>query len=396
MRPPYSTLTARDVATLFEAWLAPALGPWPAVRTCTVSAVCALLAYAAHRLGSLADACRRLVDAPDSDTVPGRLAARLGDPAALDRRLRRASGGHLPRAVRRGRWPIALDLTLIPYHGRPFADPAEVYRSQPKGGTTHSHAYATAYLVRDGQRFTLALVAVRKGAPMAEVVRDPCRRVRATGVNARVFLMDRGFNNAGVVRHLQAARRPFILPQAVHGKLPEDGSLRGLRATRAGHPTGWAAYSWRPVGQRRVTVDLCVCRRRRADRRGHRAFLYACGRVRATPRRVKATYRPRFGIETSYRQMHRARIRTTTRRPLARLLFAAVALLLRHLWAWVHWTALARRQPGGRRVRLERLRFAALLLWLAHLAEATFHYTDQTRAEHPPTDDLATRPSRRP
>ena len=106
------------------------------------------------------------------------------DPVALDRRLRAAFGGHLPRAVRNGRWPVALDLTLIPYHGRPFADPAEVYRSQPKSGTTHFHAYATAYLVRDGQRFTLALIAVRKGTPMADVVRDLCRRVRATGVNA--------------------------------------------------------------------------------------------------------------------------------------------------------------------------------------------------------------------
>lgn len=396
MRPPQFTLTARDVQTLFEAWVAPVLGPWPAVRSCTVSAVCAVLAYAAHRLSSLADACRRLADAPDRDTVLGHLAAQLDDPVALDRRLKAAFGGHLPRAVRKGRWPVALDLTLIPDHGRPFADPAEVYRSQPKGGTTHFHAYATAYLVRSGQRFTLALMAVPKGTPMADVVRELARRVRAIGVNARVFLMDRGFNNAGVVRYLQAARYPFILPQAVHGKLPKDGSLRGLRAIRARHPTGWTTYSWRPVGQRRVTVDRCVCRRRRADRKGHRAFLYACGRVRGTPRWVKTTDRSRFGIETSDRQMHRARIRTATRRPLVRLFLVAVALLLRNLWAWVHWTALARRRRGGRRVRLERRRFATLLLWLAHLAEATFHYTDRTRAEHPPTEDLATRPSRRP
>jgi hypothetical protein len=239
-------------------------------------------------------------------------------------------------------------------------------------------------------------VAVAKGTPMAEVVRELCRRVAALGIHARVFLMDRGFNNAGVVRYLQAARRPFILPQAVHGKAPKDGSLRGLRAVRAHHPTGWTTYTWRPVGERRVTVDLCVCRRRRADRRGHRAFLYACGRVRATPRWVKAAYRSRFGVETSYRQMHRARIRTTTRRPLVRLFFVAVALLLRNLWAWVHWTALARRRRGGRRVQLDRLRFTTLLLWLAHLAERAFGFADQTPAEAPPTDDLAARPRRRP
>jgi putative transposase len=353
------------------------------------------LAYAAHRLSGLADACRRLADAPDSDAVLHHLTAQLDDPVVLDRRPRAAFGGRLPRAARTGRWPVALDLTRIPYHGRPFAEEGEVYRSRPEGGTTHFHACATAYLVRDGRRFTPALVAVRKGTPMAGVVRDLCRRVRAAGVSARVLRMDRGFNNAGVVRYLQAARRPLIRPQAVHGKLPEDGALRGLRAIRASHPTGWTTCAWRPVGRRRVTVDLCVGRRRRVDRKGHRGSLYACGRVRATPRWVKNTYRTRFGIETSDRQMHRARIRTTTRRPLVRLFFVAVALLLRDLWAWLHGTALARRRRGGRRVRLDRLRFATLLLWLAHLTETALHYADQTTAEHPPTDDLATRPSRR-
>jgi putative transposase len=383
-------LTAPQVQRLFRDWLAPVLGPWPAARRCTAAAACAVLAYAAHRLSSLADACARLAGAPDSDTLLGRLAHPFPAPAPLDERLRAAFTANLPRAVRRGRWPVACDITLIPDHGRPFADPAEVYRGQPRGGTTHFHAYATAYLVRDGQRFTLALIGVRHGTPPAAVVRELRRRVRAAGVRVRA-LLDRGFQSAGVVRYLQAARQPFIMPQAVHGRAPADGRLTGLRAIRARHPTGWTSYTWQPVGERRVTVDLCVCRRRRRDRRGHRVFLYACWGVRATPAWVKATYRRRFGIEASYRQMNRARIRTTTRRPALRLLFVGVALRLRNLWAWLHWTALAHRRRGGRQVRLERLRFATLLVWLAHLAERAFRYHDATPAEAPPTDELATR-----
>jgi Transposase DDE domain len=390
MRHAQCMLTARQVQHVWEQWLVPVLGPWPAVRRCTVSAVCAVLAYAAHRLSSLADACARLSAAPDSDTLLGHLACHCPDPAVVDGRLRTALTTHLPRTVRRGRWPVACDLTLIPYHGRPFADPAEIYRGQPKSGTTHFHAYATACLVHEGRRFTLAVIGVRHGTTPADVVRELRRRVRAAGVQIRVLLLDRGFQNAGVVRYLQAARQPFILPQAVHGRLPADGELRGLRAIRAHHPTGWTTYTWKPVGQRRVTVDLCVCRRRRRDRRGHRVFLYACWGVRASPAWVKAIYRRRFGIETSYRQMNRARIRTSTRRPALRLLFVGVALLLRNLWAWLHWTALAQRRRGSRCVQLQRLRFATLLVWLAHLAERAFHYHDATPAEASPTDDIAT------
>lgn len=391
MRPPQFTLTAAEVQSLFGQWLAPVLGPWPAVRRCSVAAVAAILAYAAHRLSSVFDACNRLAGAPDGDTVLGLLVRLLPDADVLERRLQAALADHLPRSLRRGRWVVAVDITLIPYHGRPFADAAEVYRSRPKSGTTHFHAYATAYLVRDGRRFTLALARVRHGTAPAAVVRDLLRRVRAAGVNIRLVLLDRGFNCAGVVRSLRAARTPFIMPQAVHGRAPADGRLTGLRAIRAYHPTGWATYTWQPLGQRRVTVDLCVCRRRRRDRRGHRVFLYACWGVRSTPACVRAVYRRRFGIETSYRQMNRARIRTTTRRPTLRLLFIGAALLLRNLWAWLHWTALARRRRGGRRMQLDRLRFATLLLWLAHLAEHAFGYHDHTAAEAPPADDLRDR-----
>ena len=45
---------------------------------------------------------------------------------------------------------------------------------------------------------------------------------------------------------------------------------------------------------------------------------------------VKETYRSRFAIETTYRQMHQARIRTCTRSPLLRLLYVGVGLLRCH------------------------------------------------------------------
>ena len=396
MRPAQHTLSAGEVQHLCHQLLAPLLGTWPAVRRCTLDVVVALLAYAAARATSLADACARLANAPDSDTALGHLAGQLVDTHTLDRRARDVLAASLPRALRRGAWDVALDITLIPYHGRPRRDPAEVYRSQPKSGTTHFHAYATAFVARDGRRFTLALLAVAGGTPGHEVVRQLRRRVRAAGVTPRRLLLDRGFNNAGVVRYLQAARQPFVMPQAVHGKAPAGGRLCGLRAIRASHRTGWTAYSWQPDEGRRVSVDLCVVRRRRRDRRGHRAFLYACWGVRSAPAAVYRAYRLRFGIETSYRQMNQCRIRTTTRDPALRLLFVAVSLLLRNLWAWLHWVVLSSRRRGGRRLHLGRLRLRALVLWLQHLAEQAFGWRDQARADRPPDEPLVNRRLRCP
>src|SRR5215472_3287646 len=65
----------------------------------------------------------------------------------LQRRLNRALQGDLPKALRRRRPPLALDLTLLPYHGEPLHEANEVYRGQAKYGTGHFHAYATAYAI---------------------------------------------------------------------------------------------------------------------------------------------------------------------------------------------------------------------------------------------------------
>ncbi len=62
---------------------------------------------------------------------------------------------------------------------------------------------------------------------------------------------------------------------------------------------------------------------------------------------MKETYRTRFAIETTYRQLGQARIRTRTRDPLLRLLYGAVALLLRNVWVWLHWQVLAERVRGA-------------------------------------------------
>ncbi len=98
---------------------------------------------------------------------------------------------------------------------------------------------------------------------------------------------------------------------------------------------------------------------------------------------INRSYRLRFGIETSYRQLNEARIKTTLRSPALRLLFVGIALVLRNVWVWVHWHRLATPRRGGRKLNLHKLRFKTLLMWLTHLAEQTFGINDCIVAERP-------------
>ena len=165
MRRSQHTVDAASVPHHADQLLEPLLGTWPVVRTCTLAIVVRLRSYAASRITSLFDACAALRDAPDSDTVLGHLARPMVDRDTLDRRVRGVLAASRPRALRHGCWAVAVDTTHIPYHGRPLDDEDELFRSQAKGGTTRSHANATAnataFATRNGLRFTRATLPVR-------------------------------------------------------------------------------------------------------------------------------------------------------------------------------------------------------------------------------------------
>jgi Transposase DDE domain len=353
-----------------------------------------LLLAAAARITSLSDACGRLRDAPSDETARKALLATLPGYAELQRRLNAALAGHLPKALRRHPQRLAIDLTLIPYHGEPFGDPAEVYRSQAKDGTSHFHAYATAYVVRKGQRYTVALTGVRKGEPLKDVVQRLLRQAASVGIRPRLLLLDRGFYSVAVVRYLQQARHPFLMPVVCHGRSPKQpGGPSGSYVFRAWKVSGWSTYTLTDATKRTARVSICVkCRNYRGQwkRRGRQALIYAYWGYRPpSPDSVFATYRLRFGIETSYRQLHEGRIRTTSRRPTVRLLYVGIALVLRNLWVWLHYTLLSMPRRGGRVIVLERLRWETRLLWLLHVAEETFGVADTTFTERAVPYDLA-------
>jgi len=334
-----------------------------------------VLFYAASRITSLAAACAALRDAPADTTAHDALLATLPNRTELQRRLNRALQGDLPHALRRRRQPLAVDLTLLPYHGQPLKDLSEIFRSQAKSGTSHFHAYATAYVIRKGQRFTVALTSVARSEGMAAILKRLLRIAAKASVRPRYLLLDRGFCSVEVIRYLHAARLAWLMPLTLRGRKPvHPQGVSGSRRFATWKRSGWDHYTMTNTAGRRVTFRVCVkCRNRRGERgrRGREALVYAWdGALRPSSHTwIQETYRSRFGIETSYRQLNQARIRTCTRDPLLRLLYVAVALLLRNVWVWLHWELLAERQRGQRRVDLRPLPFRQMLLWLQHQAE---------------------------
>jgi hypothetical protein len=108
---------------------------------------------------SIESACQELQAAPSGNRLREVLGEALPDRAGLQRILNRIFRQQLHPSVWKCKrdFNIAIDLTLIPYHGQPYEDKKEIVRGMPKSGTTHFHSYATVSIVRDNRRYVVAL-----------------------------------------------------------------------------------------------------------------------------------------------------------------------------------------------------------------------------------------------
>lgn len=388
MRPKQYTLTPRDVEQCASTFLQKHVklkDHGPKLRALVLIQV---VICAACRLVSIHAICKRLTKGPSDDGVRKALAAGLPSMAALTRQFNRALRASVPpRAVRRakGRLRLAMDLTLVPYHGKPFAHPSEIYRGEAKSGTTHFHAYATCYLVHAGRRYTLAMLNVTKGMPLTTVVAYLLKAAENAGIRPKVLLLDRGFYQARLVKFLQDEKIPFLMPMAMRGHKPSHPKgPSGTYVFAAQESSGQDTHTWKGKDGTECTVS--VYRVRVRDKKGRRKTLvYIYGGFRPTNGSwIRETYRLRFGIESSYRQMRQARVYTCTRNPLLRLFFTGVALLLRNVWVWLHHLLLSEPRRGGRQLRLDKLRFRTMLQWLAKFIEDVYGIVETADAYLPP------------
>ena len=367
-------ITKDAVQSHADYWLSSALKLEYKGTKCTASTLLQILLMAASRVVSIFAVCRDLADAPCDQTIRNALVATLPQIDELERRLNRSLATKFPKALFRRSRMIAIDLTLIPYHGRPLLDKKEIYRSQPKSGTSHFHAYATAAVVHKGHRYTLALTRVEYGEKMKNVVQRLLAIVRRRGVKIRYLLLDKGFFSVEVISYLKRAGVGFIIPAMVRGRKPKGRKKAiGLRALKKKN-NGYYRHTLTGMVNdkpRSIRVTICAASKsythKKTGKRRTKKLLYVVWKVRLTPPEIRETYRKRFGIETSYRQMNEARIKTCTRDPSQRLLFVGIALVLRNVWVWLHFKLAKGKWTDQPQLFLKLLRFRQMLLWISQV-----------------------------
>jgi Transposase DDE domain len=328
-----------------------------------------ILLRAASRHDSIEHTAQRLEGVPSGNGIRYHL-NQLDDMVALERQLNAALQSRIPPKIRKGRHRVAIDLHLIPYYGKPTeAEAPYIYRSQAKAGTTSFFAYATVYVICRNKRVTLGIHAVHRQETLVATITYLLAMLSPVKVRVKRLYLDRGFYSVPVIRWLKALNIPFLMPAVIRGK---TGGTRQLLVGRKSYAT---RYTLTSAQYGSVTCQMrvvCTYYKGFKGKHGIQYALYVVHRVTVALNQLHQHYKDRFGIETSYRIKNQCRIRTTSKNPVVRLLFVALAFILVNLWVYLLWFFVSRTQRGGRVVYRDCFSLKTMLEFLSQAVERHF------------------------
>lgn len=346
-----------------------------------------LLAVAVNR-STIEAVCGDLAGAPDPDTIREyyNQQLRVEDLADLAERLNAALAKEVPERVRR--WPIrvAIDLHDRPYYGKTDQDNGKWRRGQTKAGTRRFYRVATAYVMVNHLRVTLALHFVLPGEDLVTVVDDLLKHVEIQAIRIQVLFLDRGFEGMAVMKYLTERHQPALIACTVRGK---TGGTRTLCHGRCSYTTAYTFHHDRK-DTAGFTARLAVCRvyttARRSGRLKRKAgwMLFILIHLNWDPHYASQQYRLRFGIESRYRCAGQVRGWTTSKNPAYRFVLIALSFILLNIWLHLRWLFTQVPHRGRRRLKTTLFELGRLVKFIRRVLERHFGYRDAIMAPAAP------------
>lgn len=300
----------------------------------------------------------------------------------LETQVNTALSDRLPRKARRAAGELAIDLHEQPYYGK---EDALTCRGEAKAGTTRFYRVATAYLIHEGLRFTLALLFVRPEYSMGVIVERLLTYLEHAGMKVKRLWLDKGFASIPIYRLLKARKLQAVIACPIRGK----PTGKGIRALCKGKCSYHTAHTFCSAKYGSYSTSLTIVRtwsltQQRKRRWAYLAFIQVGTSL--APARLRAQYRLRFGIESSYRAMRSVKAKPSTRNPAVRLFFLALALLLVNLWVLLRFLfcQLPRRGRSGRPLDENRFRLCRFTSFLRQALERRHGVITSIAATAPP------------
>jgi len=370
---PYDTpeLTAQEVLRHAQELLEEKLPLNAEGYKCTTDDLFKVLLGVAATKSTLEAVCADLVGTPDPHTIRGYFndQLRVEELPELEQQLNAALAAEVSRRVRRHAQEVAIDYHDRPYYGKGEQDQELWVRGKAKDGTTRFYRVATAYVVLNGLRVTLALRFVLPDDDTVSVLDTLLQRVKAQGIRVSCLLLDKGVESIAVLEYLTRQGQAALIA------CPIRGTTGGTRALCQGHKSYGTSHTFKGPQGVEFTASLLVCRvfttARRTGRHVRQAdwLVFVQIHLALSPRYARHLYRSRFGIETSYRCEGQVRGWTTAKNPAYRFVLIALAFVLLNVWIQLRWLFTQVPRRGGRWLDTPRFPLARFAKFLQRALE---------------------------
>jgi putative transposase len=342
---------------------------------CTKEVLLHVLLAAAARRCTIESACAELDSGPGAETVRQYLNAQLTPERLpeLEASLNDALASQIPVRLHRKAQDIAMDLHDRPYYGRTPQEEGLWVRGRAKAGTTRFYRVATAYVMRNGLRVTLALRFYLPTDDIVGVVQALAERIEVLGISVNRLLLDKGFDGIDVQNYLRHSGIPSLIACSIRGK---TGGTRALCKGRKSYST---RHTFRNrTKKKESTANIAVCRvfttSKRTGRMERRAdwLVFILINLDLTPKQARQLYRRRFGVETSYRCAGQVRAWTTSTNPALRFVLIGLSFFLQNVWLLLRWLYTQIPRRGRRRLDTKRFTLARFARFIVSAVERRY------------------------
>ena len=247
-------------------------------------------------------------------------------------------------------------------------------RGRAHNGTTRFYRVATAYVMLNHLRVTLAIRFVLPAEDTVTIVADLQKRLKTLEIPVACLFLDKGFGGIAVMDYLTRQKQPAVIACTIRGK------RGGTRALCQGPKSYRTTYTFHGENGTAFTADLAVCRvfttakrTRRLKRRVEWLILILID-LDWSPRQARRSYRRRFGIESSYRCAGQVRGWTTSPNPAYRFVLIALSFVLLNVWVHLRWLFTQVPRRGYRWLDTKRFQLSRLVKFIVRALERHYGY----------------------
>jgi hypothetical protein len=206
---------------------------------------------------------------------------------------------------------LAVDWHDEMYYGDPAAE--GVVGTMPKNGSCRAYRFATASVLLNGERVTLAVTPMLDKSLLGHVKRL-LQCVFKLGVKVKLLLFDRGYYSADLIRYLDSLGLKYVM------HIP--WFKKGLKA---GEDRTYMTTTHKRKRSEQAVFRLVTLKEK------NKLLVFATN-TGLRLKRIRKTFRRRWGIETSYRMIGMFLAKTTSKLYRLRKLYFYLAVALYNLW----------------------------------------------------------------